>query len=257
MLLKEQEDRKKRIVLKKSVQDYYDYFGITWEPMHENQVKLLKNAEKILFLQYINHRRKSLDIGCGSGKNSFLLSQRGVKTIGLDISTRTTLLAKGVNNKQICFTVGDVEYLPFKNQSFDFILCLGVLGHLPSRQSRIRAIKEINRIAKKGSLVFISFWNIFSPRTNFLPRTIIQRTVEMLRKKNFKDEKDSTLCEYFNLNKSTYVHLFSLFELTNIVLAGGLKIFKKLGIDLNGRVSDKFLKIMFSDELFIIATSED
>ena len=43
--------------------------------------------------------------------------------------------------------------LPFKPQSFDGILCYGVLQHLFSGE-RKSAVKEFNRVLRKGGFVF-------------------------------------------------------------------------------------------------------
>jgi predicted SAM-dependent methyltransferase len=43
---------------------------------------------------------------------------------------------------------GDILRMPFKSDSFDFIICVDMLEHLPSKE-RIKAVEEIFRVARK------------------------------------------------------------------------------------------------------------
>lgn len=49
--------------------------------------------------------------------------------------------------------VSDIQQLPFKNQSFDVVLCTEVLEHIPSPHT---ALLEFSRILKPGGLLIIT-----------------------------------------------------------------------------------------------------
>ncbi|UZE92314.1 MAG: class I SAM-dependent methyltransferase [Methanosarcinales archaeon] len=75
----------------------------------------------------------TLDIGCGPGKIP--------NSVGVDI--RRT---KGAD------VIADIQYLPFKDQSVDKILCYQLLEHV---DDLIKAMEEINRVLKWGGRVII------------------------------------------------------------------------------------------------------
>lgn len=89
-----------------------------------------------------------LDIGCGKGEKMDYLARINTtkNVIGIDIEKE--ILKYGQH--RIC---GDAQYLPFKSNIFDSVICSEVLEHLPCPE---RCIKEIKRVLKKGGIVFFS-----------------------------------------------------------------------------------------------------
>jgi SAM-dependent methyltransferase len=61
---------------------------------------------------------------------------------------------KGVNR----FIVGDIEYLPFKDKSFDFLFCSHVLEHVTNPA---RACEELMRVARRGYIETPRKWTEF------------------------------------------------------------------------------------------------
>lgn len=92
------------------------------------------------------------DLGCGSGVFSDLLRRRGFDVIGVDLSPRLIQIARQTY-PDIDFREGDIEHLPFADDSFDGVLLAGVLHHLPDWT---RCLAEVKRILKPGSR-FVAF----------------------------------------------------------------------------------------------------
>lgn len=91
-----------------------------------------------------------LEVGCGRGRVSAMLSKLGVDVSGLDISPEAVALAKKIfrrNNLKGFFVCGDIENIPFESGAFDLAFGGGVLEHLEDTQ---RALDEIFRVLKKG-----------------------------------------------------------------------------------------------------------
>ena len=92
------------------------------------------------------------DLGCGSGVFSNLLRRRGVDVIGVDLSPRLIRIARETY-PEIEFREGDLEHLPFDDESFDGVLLAGVLHHLPDWTA---SAAEIRRVLKPGGR-FVAF----------------------------------------------------------------------------------------------------
>jgi 2-polyprenyl-3-methyl-5-hydroxy-6-metoxy-1,4-benzoquinol methylase len=93
--------------------------------------------------------QKILDVGCGAG----LLTENLVtqNTIwGVDISLSLLTLAKQKGLKTI---LSSAEALPFKNQDFDIVLCVGVI---PYYKEPDKIISEIRRAIKPGGKVVVT-----------------------------------------------------------------------------------------------------
>jgi ubiquinone/menaquinone biosynthesis C-methylase UbiE len=92
------------------------------------------------------------DLGCGSGIFTALLRQQGYDPVGLDISPKLVSLARA-NYPDIEFLEGDVENLPFPDDSLDAVLLSGLVHHLPDPS---RCAGEVFRVLKKGTS-FVAF----------------------------------------------------------------------------------------------------
>ena len=100
----------------------------------------------------LGEKEKSLllDIGCGAGAFSARLSEH-FRVVGLDISKEAIRIASGKGGSK--FIIADMEYLPFKNNSFDLVFIGGALHHCPNLIASIA--KELGGILKKQGKVYI------------------------------------------------------------------------------------------------------
>ena len=91
-----------------------------------------------------------LDAGCGYGNVYHrLLSERGVRPVGLDLSAGMLREAAAA-----CFPVrGDLTALPFRDQSFDRVMCNHALYHLADRHA---AMSELKRVTRSGGRLILS-----------------------------------------------------------------------------------------------------
>lgn len=92
-----------------------------------------------------------LDIACGTGDWLAVAGRYSDHTFGTDISEtalrtcRTRLPAAG-----LCLGLG--ESLPFADQSFDLVTCLGSLEHFLDQP---KALQQIRRVARDGAAIVI------------------------------------------------------------------------------------------------------
>ena len=102
-----------------------------------------------------------LDAGCGNGRH-FLPLSRLYRTVGIDISkkalegSKTYLEKSGQNSEHL---VSSVTSLPFDDESFDGIVCYGVLQHLFTDDRRA-AVSEFKRVLSPGGLLFFEAFGV-------------------------------------------------------------------------------------------------
>lgn len=110
-----------------------------------------------------------LEAGCGTGRFCFWLEKKGIQSIGIDIVTgiveQATCYAKR-NNFQASFIVGDVSKLPFRDNSFDGYISLGVIEHFRQIKDVVKTLYEAKRVVKNDGKIIITIPNIFVPLRN-------------------------------------------------------------------------------------------
>jgi len=107
-------------------------------------------------IPFLKKDAKILDVGCGTGKLAFRLSNitKGVEIHGVDLSKDMIKKAKAkLGGEPIEFKVGDVENLPYETNTFDIITCSHSFHHYPNQK---KAISEMHRVLKDdGKLMII------------------------------------------------------------------------------------------------------
>ena len=99
---------------------------------------------------YDNVRRGSsvLDLGCGEGMLA-LLKRKDVYLAGVDFSAELVGLAR--RNGYDVASVAEVNRLPFATASFDYVVSLDVLGHIPFDE-KDALLAEFRRVLKPGGV---------------------------------------------------------------------------------------------------------
>jgi len=102
----------------------------------------------------IDNSSSILDVGCGKGFMLFDMLQLipGVKVAGVDISAYAVENALEELGNHI--QVADARELPFEDKSFDYVISINTIHNL-ERSDLIIALKEIERVAKKGSFITV------------------------------------------------------------------------------------------------------
>jgi len=98
-----------------------------------------------------------LDAGCGTGAlaEAILLRDPTARIAGIDISEAFVGAAQA-RVPGAAFRVGDVMHLVDADGSYDAALSLLVLQFVPDR---VRALRELRRVTRKGGLVAVAMWD--------------------------------------------------------------------------------------------------
>lgn len=98
--------------------------------------------------KFISPGMRALDLGCNAGRMIFAMEDMGAIATGIDCAEIPLLHAKKVAEKrksQCQFNIGDMEYLPYKENSFDLAFLLQNNGYLSYQmlENLIVQLKEI------------------------------------------------------------------------------------------------------------------
>lgn len=97
--------------------------------------------------------RRVLDVGCGAGRFSEVLSRWGAEVVAVDLSDAVyTARANLAGISAVTFARADLFHLPFPPHSFDVILAWGVLHHTPDTAA---AFKRVVRHLRPGGTMAV------------------------------------------------------------------------------------------------------
>ncbi len=119
---------------------------------------------------------KILDVGCGTGHLAAELAKRGYDTWGTDLSTGMIDYARANYNADR-YQVADIEKIPFPDNMFDGIVCLGVMEYLASDGP---ALDEMRRVLRPGGYAVITTPSSICPFF-YIDRSIINLRFGLIR----------------------------------------------------------------------------
>jgi SAM-dependent methyltransferase len=129
--------------------------------------------EQDQFIQWLSLSpgQRLLDVACGSGGPTLRLAERtGATVVGVDIHTdginagRRHAAARGLTELASFEVVDARGPLPFENESFDAVICIDAINHLPDRPS---VLAQWARLLKPGGrLLFTDPIVVTGPLTN-------------------------------------------------------------------------------------------
>jgi len=96
--------------------------------------------------------KNCLDAGCGSGRFTWVLQQLGAKVSSFDISPKAIEKCKQINPEAYIQDIYDLEPHPI----YDFVLCWGVLHHLPTPKT---GFQKISTQVKPGGTLHIMIYH--------------------------------------------------------------------------------------------------
>lgn len=106
---------------------------------------------------------KVLDLGCGTGKHSIFLAQKGFEVYATDMSptgigiAREKAEALGLRN--IHFKQHDMISISFTESFFDAVICIWTIYHGTSGGTQ-ETVKEIHKVLKPGGMVITDFLSV-------------------------------------------------------------------------------------------------
>ena len=124
----------------------------------------LVRLEQVFFKNKFGH---ILEYGFGSGCNTEHLLKKGYKITGIDVSKNAIKFSKQrlkkYNKKvKLLRLLKNLKKLPFKNDSFDYIVAISVLSLLGSKKKIQYLLSELSRVLKPGGKIILDINSINS-----------------------------------------------------------------------------------------------
>jgi ubiquinone/menaquinone biosynthesis C-methylase UbiE len=160
---------KRKFETKKAVYEHYEKTAKTYDVARSTSYegKIVDKLQREILFRILtkNNCRKVFEAGCGTGRILLYLAKKGFDCYGLDPSKNMIAefrkkLEK--TNIKIKLNIGDIENMPYNDNSFDCVYTLHVLMHLPDYK---KAFKEMYRVTKKNGVIVCDFPNLESPWT--------------------------------------------------------------------------------------------
>jgi ubiquinone/menaquinone biosynthesis C-methylase UbiE len=136
----------------------------------ENVAQVYSNEDRILrnLLRQGDLRgKKILEIGAGTGRDSFPLIKYGADVIQLDYAENSLRILKRLaNDLRLPATIvgGDTFQLPFPDETFDVVFHQGLLEHFRHPQAEA-LLRENIRVLKTGGILLVDVpqrWHVYT-----------------------------------------------------------------------------------------------
>ena len=129
----------------------------SWEDEYAKKGRIWGGA--VYHLPEIPRGERVLELGCGNGKSSRALVERGCDVVGIDLSRSALCLCRSSVPK--CAVgqtlLADACSLPFADGTFFAVVALHVIGHLKEGDREQAARESVRVIRPGGTLYFTGF----------------------------------------------------------------------------------------------------
>lgn len=144
----------------------FNYFSKFWQPVVPT------------FQKHWNLDQNSsiLDVGCAKGFMMHDFSQLipGIRVEGIDISEYA--IAHAMDDMKPYVQVADAFDLPFPDKSFDFVISINTIHNL-ERQECGQALKEIERVSRKGSFITVDAYRNVEEKERMYAWNLTAKTI--------------------------------------------------------------------------------
>jgi len=102
--------------------------------------------------------QRILEAGSGMGRFTEILAQTGAQIYTFDYSGAIEMNERNNGHfENVCFAQADVYHPPYRLESFDKVLCIGVLQHCPSPR---KAFLSLTRFLKPGGQIVVDVYRL-------------------------------------------------------------------------------------------------
>ena len=164
--------------------DFYHFHADSFEETRQNAWDSWQRI--VTETQQLNAPRDLLDLGCGNGRFATFLRKNGHAAIsytGIDSEAQLIHKARQVHPDER-FYVDNIESALRSEIKFDFVVCVGVLHHVPDHHDRSDMLARFLHVLRPGGVAAVSLWQ---PKLlkNFDTKICISHDISGLERNDF------------------------------------------------------------------------
>ena len=130
-----------------------DFTGERYIPSEEGKIRI-EHYHRYALVRDAIKDKNVLDLACGEGYGSFLLSANAKSVLGVDISDETVAHArKKYKNPNLAYKQGAAAKLDLDSDSFDVVVSFETIEHLAEQREMV---SEIHRVLKPNGVFIVS-----------------------------------------------------------------------------------------------------
>jgi ubiquinone/menaquinone biosynthesis C-methylase UbiE len=153
------------------VNSYFEDVAYYWAEIYERTgVKEFVHQERLRIMLELVDRiappapARILDAGCGAGLATVALAKKGYVVQAMDaVQAMVDLTSRRASeagvDRRVTTTLGDVDSIPFADETFPLVVVMGVLPWLPSIEKPLR---ELHRVIQPAGHLIVSLDNRWS-----------------------------------------------------------------------------------------------
>lgn len=215
------------------VEDYLHFYDDT--------LRAERTAHQVDML--VDHMRlepgmRVLDLGCGHGRHSLELAQRGLSVVGIDRMEGFIELARE-DARRAClpatFAVGDMRELD-EDATYDRVICLFDVFGLHRDDENLDILRRMARALKPGGMACIDVRNRDWMLRGLLPVTVMQKGPDLMVDRHIFDPVSGRLVDYRLMVRNGQtkearfsVRLYHYAELRALCASAGLFVTERFG----------------------------
>ena len=223
-------------------ENYYDGLGDEeWERLERTAKATFEFENTTDYLaEYLPESGRVLDVGGAAGRYAIWLAERGYDVTLADLSetqldvAREKVREHGVEER-VTIERADVRELPYESETFDATCCLGgPLSHVVDDAEREGAVRELRRVTRTGSPVFVSVMGYVAVVQNLIKvAPEFPQGVRQLPDLVDTGTYDPELVAEHGIEDPSFVecHFFRADELRELLEAGGIDVAVVAGLE--------------------------
>lgn len=175
------------------VEDYLHFYDDTLRAERTGH-----QVDMLFTHMHLSQGMRVLDLGCGHGRHSLELAERGLDVIGIDRTEGFIALAKEEASRtqaSATFVVGDMRDLDFE-ATFDRVICLFDVFGLHRDEENLDILRRISRALKPGGMACIDVRNRDWMLRGLLPVTVMQKGPDLMVDRHVFDPISGRLVDY-------------------------------------------------------------
>lgn len=176
--------------------------------------------------KYTETRDRVLDSGCANGRLYEVLKEKKVDFFGIDFSEELIKIAES-KYPEVIFQTADALNLPFPENYFNKVYSVSVLHNIPSREFKIKYLKEAKKVLKPGGLLILRVWDFWRRKEGwklFLKYSFLK--IFGKSKMDFFDVFVPWKDDQGRIIVQRYFHCFTKKSIADLVKESGFKIKK-------------------------------